>query len=57
LKPAHANCSERPYLGKTKQNKTKQNKTPKGAGEVTQDVGPEFKPQYRKKEKTESVVA
>jgi hypothetical protein len=40
-----------------KQNKTKQNKTPKGAGEVTQDVGPEFKPQYRKKEKTESVVA
>jgi hypothetical protein len=35
-------------LEKTKQNKTSSH-TKKSAGGVAKDVGPEFKPQYRKK--------
>jgi hypothetical protein len=37
----------RPYVGEKKKKKTSQKRT----GEVAQDVGPEFKPQYHKKKK------
>jgi hypothetical protein len=42
LKPARANSSVRPYLKKP---------FTKRAGGVAQGIGPEFKPQYRKKKK------
>jgi hypothetical protein len=43
LKPAWANSSEDPIL---------KNPSQKRAGGVTQDVGPEFKPQYCEKKRT-----
>jgi hypothetical protein len=43
LKPAQANSSRDPYLKKTLHKNR--------AGEVAQREGPEFKPQYCKKEK------
>jgi hypothetical protein len=46
LKLAVANSSARPYLEKTLHKKKK-----KRAGEVTQRVGPEFKPQNHWKKK------
>jgi hypothetical protein len=54
LKPAQANSSQDPISKKPitkKQNKKNHQKNPsqKRAGEVTQGVGPEFKPQYKKK--------
>jgi hypothetical protein len=43
-KPAGANSSVRPYLQKKKKKKP----SPKRADGMAQDIGPEFKPQYRK---------